>query len=201
MTTTSGTGILGDAITNLAWIDDGTYTCNEAISIYCFGTDRVQQVDPFPAPQRRAFVSAQPWTVAGIASADAQCQSDAFAAGLPGTYLALLPTANAAASSRFTIGVPWSRVDGAVLTTTLANGFYAPLDVLANGALISQTEVWTGGDPTTAPVGGTPCSNWTSVSMQLTTTTGGSADAGPNGFTSGNATCKSNIEHLYCFQQ
>ena len=163
--------------TNL-WTFEGIFaTCKDlSLSVYCFGTDASR---PLPAPQppipaRKAFLSRAAVTGdSGVAGFDAVCSSEAAAAGLPGTYLALVATLEASAASRFDLtGPPWARVDGVVVTAKAADlatpSLIAPIDVTADGAYSTAGQAWTGafapGQPGQA--GGaaaveTTCGDWT----------------------------------------
>jgi hypothetical protein len=87
--------------------------------VFCFETGRSVQVSLKPPPfpiGRYVFLSM--WTPsAGIASADARCAGDAAAAGLPGTYKALLATTTQSVLERVgTLEGVWRRPDGGLVT-------------------------------------------------------------------------------------
>ncbi len=192
--------------------------CSETARLYCFGVDRAATVRPVPpASYRRAFVSATAWTPGGgIAAADTHCQTEAAAAGLPGTYRALLASINTAtgagltAASRFnTSGPPWGRPDGVLLAPTATElfsnqGFWdSALTVTAAGAPQSgNLAVWSGAATlTTAGSSATTCAGWTS-----TTSTGSGGRSGFTqlstaiGFDAGTA-CNVTHIRLRCLQQ
>jgi hypothetical protein len=153
----------------------GNYTLDcagngDLLRLYCLQTAENVAVSPPPAQGRLAFITPAPWVPSGgISAADAQCQSDAQQAGLPGTYLALLSTSTASAASRFNMtGTPWVRPDGVrvfahtadLATFTLA----APIAVAPNGTTyFGNYYTWTGSaSPTSAGTTATTCNNWTS---------------------------------------
>jgi hypothetical protein len=148
------------------------YGCTMEQHLYCFGIDRtaIVSVDPV-ATGRLAFTTSVFWRPdGGIASADALCQSEATAAGLPGTYKALLATNGNSAASRFsTSGAPWIRPDGIPLAPT-ASGLFAaafldaPPNMTANGAQrFDNQTTWSGARTmTTVGTSDTTCINWQS---------------------------------------
>lgn len=89
----------------------------------------------------------------GLPSADAACQSEADAAGLPGTYKAWLSTASTSASTRFTHAtVPYVLPNGTWIARDWADltdgSLLAPIDRGPNGEPIDCADwycyVWTG---------------------------------------------------------
>ena len=212
---TSLVGSIGQGVTigmSSQWSSWSTGTCDSLANLYCFGVDRAATVVPTPAANyRRAFV-AGPWTPGGgIASADARCQSDASAAGLPGTYRALLAQVGASAMSRFNVnGLPWGRPDGILIAPT-ALGFFnpdgfwdsAPNTNAANTFSLGNNGSWGGATtPTTAGNVDLTCGNW----MSTQGTTGG---GGRTGFTSvgrlfnmdTGVPCSANYYQITCLQE
>jgi hypothetical protein len=198
-------GRVGDLrIGGRGFIDAGTdATCNTPLPLICLEVGKITPTQIAAAEGRHAFVSATPWSpnAGGVASADAACSGEATQAGLPGTYLALLPDA-AGAAARFDLtGPPWIRSDGAPLTDTarelvagqLRRNF---LDRTAAGDRVAPATTYWAGDPI-AP--STPCAGWTS--------TVGSARIGEGMFTDGRffdlgpAACADSIRRLLCLQQ
>lgn len=135
-----GTVTVGsDSGTTAAWTNDYVEQCEFSWPVYCFGTSRQVPLVVAPTTGRVGFVSSTSWQPGGgLASADAACQSDADAAGLPGTYLALLATASASASSRFVdSGEPWVRVDGIPFCdSAMRDAWSAPLNVTTSGLYV-----------------------------------------------------------------
>ncbi len=161
--------------------------------------------------QRTVFVTDSRYTgnLGGLAGADEECQNEANAAGLAGTYKAWLSDSNASPATRFTIspmgyyvlvnGTPVA-VDWADLTDGV---IMHPINRTANGTLItSDIFVWTGtwtdgtSDPSLAY-----CSDWTD---ELSPDLGiaGSLVEEDYQWTRRHAeTCISPGLRLYCFQQ
>src|SRR5204863_1553574 len=120
-TATNGSAIVGELTGGaVKWTQLGAPSvfCGAHTALYCFGIDRATALPEEPAPQRRAFVSANTFASGnGIGPADTLCTDEAVNAGLAGTFRALLGTTTASPASRFMIGAPWSRMDGVVITT------------------------------------------------------------------------------------
>jgi HYDIN/CFA65/VesB family protein/List-Bact-rpt repeat protein len=124
----------------------GTVACGTPMPLYCFGVDYHVNLTYPKASGRIAFVGVQQFANApnggGIAALDSFCADKATAAGLPGTYRALVATTTATAASRFsTAGQPWVRADGVQLVALAAHLFAgsgpaltASLDVDEHGA-------------------------------------------------------------------
>lgn len=147
--------------------------CNTPRSVYCFETAQpLATVSPrAPSARRVAFVSAGSFTAtSGRSQADAMCVSEASAAGLPGTFLALLPLDAAEASARFDpTGANWVRPDNVAVASSptefMAGRWQAPLVQLASGsyAVTGFVNVWVGSTaPTALPSSASACANWSS---------------------------------------
>jgi hypothetical protein len=174
-TSTAATGTGGGYTTASSYMfQNYTYpACSTGGRLYCFGVDRSATVSAPPvANSRKAFERL--WTPGGgIASADAACQSDATAAGLSGTYRALLATNGASALSRFNLsGAPWVRVDNAVILPTAqawstATTFDTGPNLTANGQTNWGNYMHWGGAPdmNTAGTAASTCNNWTDTTM------------------------------------
>ncbi len=193
--------------TNL-WTNRSNVSCATDVFLYCFGTDHKTRVVPQPTDGRIAFLSDATLplsTAPGLVGADAICQSEAVAAGLPGNYWAMLATSTNSAVWFFSTGLPWKRVDNVLLNATadgiLVNGVLStPLNVNALGEYQMNYGVWSGaisvtdvGSPTTT------CDNWTST---LTTYNGytGIASLTDEWFYKFSANCTA-LSRVYCFQQ
>ncbi|MFO0597668.1 MAG: hypothetical protein U0228_20345 [Myxococcaceae bacterium] len=177
-TTTAGqtpAGLGNSAATTGLWTSAAFGACGSSRHLYCFGTTETGAavISPPPPAARLAFVSTAVWMPGGgLQSADSLCASEAQAAGLTGSWLALLTPLNTTAASRFsTAGAPWFRVDGVQLTSTAAQLFSsafwaAPLNVTATGAPANDL-AWTGAPGLTvqgAP--GNTCQGWTASTVQ-----------------------------------
>jgi hypothetical protein len=149
------------------YISSGWSSCPYAANLMCIEISRTSRVDPPTPPpnRRRAFVSnGYFYPRNGISGADTVCRSDASAAGLPGTYRALLATTTASGMSRFDLGgAPWVRIDGVVLGETAADfaagRWLAPLNVTPRGAHIANWGVWVGA-PGPSALGASTCGDW-----------------------------------------
>jgi hypothetical protein len=149
--------------------------CGAPSRLYCFGIDRQAQVVAKGPVARFAFMTKADWTPGkGIGTADALCQQDATAAGLAGTYRALLAPSGSTIASRFgTAGSTWARVDGVPLAASAelffqGTTFGVPPNMSADGSVYyGQTGVWTGAvSPTTVGTAASTCGDWLSTSGQ-----------------------------------
>lgn len=143
-----------------------TATCAGGARLYCFGIDRAAPLVVRQIAARRAFLS-EPWTPGlGLAGADAHCQGEADAAGIGGSYFALLATSAASAASRAPAGLPWARIDGVPIVraaSDLSTGtFLHPLHVDVNG-VHHQARVLVGANNLASPANNA-CNDWTSAS-------------------------------------
>ncbi len=159
------TSALGDVWTNVYTV----LTCSSQARLACFGIDRAATIPPLPpVAGRRVFVSNQPITPSnGIAAADAICNGEASAAGLPGTYRALLATTTASAASRFNATGPFIRPDNAVVA--VGNALFAAafwdtsINVTASGFHVGLGAAWTGASsPTALGTVASTCNDWSS---------------------------------------
>jgi hypothetical protein len=149
----------------------GTAPCSIKRRIYCFEIGQQFQVTAPAIPNGRiVFTSQQTWLPAGgLAGADMVCSSEAIAANLMGTYVALLATGSQGAITR--VGNPqgpWRRADGVLLTSgALATGVFetaANRDAHGDPITGSNPLVWFGAtDFTTAGTTNT-CNVWTTQS-------------------------------------
>jgi len=191
----TGNGTIGlDYQLGGSWNAGGTESCDKAgIQLYCFGTSLSNPLLYPKTPGRIAFLSKASFdTSKGLSggsppstggSADVLCQTEANAAGLSGTFLALLATTGVSAASRFdSTGPTWVRPDGIALASTAAifmqgtlvtalnehaDGSFAPLT--SSGGYV-RTGAWAYPDPG-APMSGLEvpasspadtCNDWTS---------------------------------------
>jgi hypothetical protein len=156
------------------WENWGTQSCSTPAHLYCLQTSYTTPVTVTPAVGRKMFISAHSFnTSTGLAGADAVCAGDATAAGLSGTYLALLATDTTSAISRFdTTGTPWVRVDGIPVVATAAD--MATYSLIAPACLDSKGNYETYGGAisgsTSASTPGTDaqtCVNWTTSTTSV----------------------------------
>lgn len=182
-----------------------TYTgCQESGALICVELGHSAPVMGTPQPGRLAFLSTSPFVSGGgLAAADAQCAEDAAAAGLSGSFLALLSTSTMDAFARFALDGPtWTRVDGLAIAPTAAD-VAGPLPeyldtftaMRPDGSPVLNALVWTG----TATYN---CNDWTSASASVL---GASGNANTvyrdqwrpdRGFD-----CAATVRRVLCFQE
>jgi hypothetical protein len=172
--------------------------------VYCFGIDRIARAPtPIASAGRRAFLSAPFVLNSGRDGADAKCQSEAIAAGLGGTFLALLATSTASASSRYdATAAPWVRLDGIPIATTaaefLTNQPSIPLNLTTAGKYLGFAFLaWTGADNPQL-VATSSCNDWTSTNIALSSMTA-NPDS-PNEWFRGGATSCGFSGSVYCLE-
>jgi hypothetical protein len=180
------------------WTEEQTLPCSsQAPHLYCFGIDHDEPVVMTPFAGKRAFVSDNPFgpNTNGRDGADALCEADARAAGLGGTFLAVLATTTASAGSRFGDG-PWYRLDGVELGTLEKP--LASLEVTPS-LMHYSGPVWTGATSlTVVGTAGTTCGDW--VLFGGTGASGEAARSEPNAlFFEGMGNC-TNTARLYCLE-
>ena len=166
-TTQAGIGIAAETYGMLYVATPDNSGCAATWHLNCVERGRSVPVTPVVATGRIAFVSETYFqSGGGLASADALCNSEASAAGLPGTYLAWLGSSAGDPELRFTLGgLPWRRVDGVLLGPTddvmLSTDHTIYLDSFINktasGGNWSGLPAWTGAM-------NMHCMDWTSTS-------------------------------------
>jgi hypothetical protein len=150
------------------WSDRFIVPCDDAARLYCFGIDHDYDLEIEPVQGRQVFV-----TNAGLDAdegrdvADTLCAAEAAAAGLSGSFLALMAVPGSAPADRFDLGgPPWVRMDGIPL--------FAPGDAMgsletaialrANGTVASVAMAWLGStSPTAAGTLDHTCQDWSSL--------------------------------------
>ena len=172
-----------------------------------------------PNTPKLVFVTATTFNanLGGVASGNAICQTEATAAGLPGTYKAWLSDSNGnypAAPDQFTHStVPYVTPNPALTvvasnwTQLISGSLQSPIAYLATGAAAPQGGGWVGSVWTGTNNDGTPsgsnCSNWTT---SFGAPVGGAGeDSSTTLWTNasvqiGNPSCN-NTYPIYCFQQ
>ncbi len=196
-------------------------SCGNPFSIYCFENDTGMAAVPAPvAPSnaRHAFLSTTLWTPGGgVAAADAVCQADGSASGVPNAanYRALLTTTVAATdATRISLsGQPWYRLDGAQLFVSAADLGADPtagkiltaLDLDSSGNYgVGTNSTWTGnlvGPSSTAMVDN--CNNWTSSSATLMGAGGSAFESWFTWWVEGTVPLEpcNTPNRLYCFER
>ena len=171
--TTSGSATTGSTGAGPdAWTNSISQTCNAARHLYCFETDKTATLTPTPAPGNLIFVTNgtfAPGPGMGTAAADALCNSEAAAAHLSGSYVALLATSTQSAASRVVLSALNVRKDGISVgsDTVLSAGGALPSGIwqTASGAYVGGGAVWTGAaTPGTVGTSASTCTDWTSNS-------------------------------------
>jgi hypothetical protein len=162
------------------WTNDSTARCDTELPLYCFQTSRSSVVVVPPPTGRVAFLSESDFDPStGLAAADAMCAAEGAAAGLGGTFKALLATSTVSPASRFdTSGPAWFRPDGVQLTAVAAflsiDKLSAPIALHADGSVSAGdvTALAFTGSTSAAKVGSATCSDWSSSASSAQATVG-----------------------------
>ncbi|HEY2386981.1 MAG TPA: hypothetical protein VGK30_08475 [Candidatus Binatia bacterium] len=162
----------------VSWTSRDSAACNATRRLYCFQTDFTTPLTFAPATGKVAFYTVgmlTPGPGIGIAAADTLCADEASAAGLAGTFQALLATSTASAISRFpgAAGNTYVRPDGIVVASgpTLAAGSALQSGIWqhADGTYGANSNAWTGAnDPSSTGTAASTCDDW----MDATSTSG-----------------------------
>ena len=145
-------------------------------------------------------------TIGGLTEADAKCADTAKAAGLGGTFIALLSDSSTNAIDRIEDVGPWQLVSGETAFATradIATMPLVPLGVDEKGRTLSQGCAWTG-SKVEAKLAPELCMNW-AVGDNSTTGRSGNIAVGDQRWIEGATDCGAvacNVKHhLYCFEQ
>ena len=205
-------GSPGAGAGNGAWSGGTCTACNNAARLYCMGVNTAVAIRPTPIAGRTAFITSVAWIPdEGRDQADAFCGSEAAAAGLSGSFLALLGTSTESAASRFDAsGTTWVRTDGIALAATAADFFSqgrsdASMEYRADGQL-STRGAWTGSDMGLDAPGTNTCSDWSTTAQNKKGALGGDSgqteDAFGEAALGGNSwPCNGTAWHLYCLEE
>ena len=125
--------------------------CNQPLRLPCIQVDHTFAISPPQQAGRIAFLTQARFSSGGgFPAADALCASEATAAGLAGTFRALVGDATTTPESRFSLtGLPWRRVDGVQIAPTAA-GLFDPaqrvtfLTLTAQGQATDFINAWRG---------------------------------------------------------
>ena len=144
------------------WLGGGWNAATTRAHIYCFGIDHDRPLVIEPWQGRRAFVSGET-PLLDRDAADAACQAEA--AGLGGSFKALLSTSDEAAAARFDrSGRIWVRLDGIPWVVSAADldggAVLTTLNVDRDGRYLGQVPVWTGGQEP-GSIASANCADWT----------------------------------------
>jgi hypothetical protein len=169
--------------------------CSSPSRLYCL---EIGNNTPLPAPVstmgvKRVFVST-PWTPnGGRPAADAVCAADASAAGLTGSFLALLTTSTEDRLARISGGGAsvYQRVDGITIGALNANAVQTFANMNAKAIFVANDYAWLGDTNQN-------CNDWT------TTTGSGFVGipffANSSAFGSGPTNCNQ-AQSIYCVEQ
>jgi hypothetical protein len=176
--------------------------CNVSLRMFCAETGKQVAVAPTPWPfGRYVFSSTSAFSPAsGVAAADLVCANQAGAAGLPGTYRALIATSTASIVQRVgSLAGPW-RLPNGVRVSRIdlenATAFDAPINVTATGATALESRVWIGApDLVTAGTAATTCNDWSTAAGTGTLTRSFTAR-----FDNSTLSCGLGMFPVYCAQ-
>jgi hypothetical protein len=150
------------------WTRVGALSCAATARLYCMAVDGDHELEVEQVAGRRAFISPGGFgATQGLSAADARCQLDADAAGLTGSFLALLATSGMAPADRFDLdGEPWVRVDGMPIFRpgqTMQTPLQTPLALTADGTAASVAMAWLGSEAPLQPGSADEtCQDWSS---------------------------------------
>jgi hypothetical protein len=193
-----------------AWTAGSGSGCGGYWLIYCIGTGIQRRLQRESALGRLAFASSGTFrSDGGLAGADSLCSAEARAAGLLGSFKALLATEGVSAASRFNLrGPPWVRRDGVPIVeqaSDLGRGnLIAPIDVSASGAYdFSGTFAWAGAlTPADAGTAESTCASWTSRAENVWSRAGRPTSINPYlGFGTFSVWCSFGPYRVYCLQE
>ena len=189
--------------------DEDVINADIEFYVQCLATSSEVIPAPDPHPVFLAFVTSTQYTgsLGGLAGADAKCQVEADAAGLPGTYKAWLSDLTESPATRFYHSLGgYLQVNGTVVADSWADltsgSLQQPIMVTADGSHVGEA-VWTG----TRAEGHSGainiqknCNNWTSADGSYRGVTVFTYTSDYQWTFSNTESCN-NIRNLYCFQQ
>ena len=158
------------------------------------------------------FVTSGAWLgdLGGVAGADAKCQQEADAEGVPGTFLAWISTSTTSPASRFAKSpYRYELIDGTVIANDwddLVDGsLQNPITLQVDGYETGWLFAWTGTDLDGTSYQGIDCDDWTKTvntdGSYINGGTGTIASTGGNWTYSYAAVCGITPQPLYCFEQ
>lgn len=183
------------------WTAGSLVSCSSAMMhLYCFGTDRVSQVDPPIAAGPRIFISDR--AISGGAGRDAfdsRCAADATAASLPGQFRAVVADNTTSAMEHVgAAGQTWTRIDGVEVTADL-RAFQAPISVTAAGSYVARGQAWNGAmDPASLGTPFSTCANWTVGTFDENAQAGDAIRSTPAAFGGRVISCQDAMATVYC---
>jgi hypothetical protein len=150
-------------------ISGGYSACGIPLPLYCFEVDYNVNVTYTRVSGRTAFVASSVPMGGGLAAFDSLCSTKAAAAGLSGTYKAMVATTSASAASRFTTTGTFVRTDG-VPFAVAADLFQATPTLLASleidetQSVASVVAAAGASSPIATATATTNCNDYTTVS-------------------------------------
>lgn len=163
--------------------------------------------NPVPSGGNMIFKSSRTYTgnLGGLAGADAECQELAVAAGLPGTWKAMLSDATESARSRISF-MTFLRNGSKNINVVALSSFSLWMSGRINSTIIlderdqpASGDVWTGSSQAGVALAGGNCNNWSSDSAELVGGVGRGEDLA-QWLQHSDAAC-SEQRHLYCIDQ
>jgi hypothetical protein len=158
--------IAADASSDLADLDTGDV---DAVADGVSSTDTAPVLPDHGKPVHLIFATSTPLqgNLGGISGADGLCQKSAIAAGLSGTFKALISDSSTSARDRLTIGFPLHNTAGQLIatdTTDLWDGdVQNPIAYDEHGALVTSIfRVWNGTRDSGRAYAQNTCQDWTS---------------------------------------
>ena len=187
----------------------GAVQCGTAMPLHCFGVDYSVNLTYARASGRTVFATTRTSAAAGVAGLDGICTDKAAAAGLPGTFRALVATTMQTAASRFSAaGAPWVRVDGVPIVAQAPDLFgpsgpqlVTTLEIDEHGTALYGPMIIGAPDVNTLGTAATTCDDYTDrTSDDRYLLTGYASLAGRGVFGYGQNQCKYGGS-VYCLQQ
>ena len=148
------------------WNEGALGQCDTEEPLYCFGIDHDAPIPPVSVGGRLAFLTRGAVSPdEGRDAADRLCADEAAAAGLPGSFKALVATSTEAPLDRFSLDGPtWVRTDGIPLWEKAEDARnrvpLATLNVGADGSLVSGTRWVLIGSTALDQRGENTCNDW-----------------------------------------
>lgn len=160
------------------WREGGLGHCNVASPIYCFGIDHDAPLPDASVEGRRAFVTLGAFSPdLSLAKADELCADEAAAAGLEGSFKALLATSEEAPIARFSLeGPTWVRTDGTLLWEKAEHAADRPplaaIVLGADGETVRENRWVVVGSSRLDEVGTATCDDWSDATSEEEVVTG-----------------------------
>lgn len=163
--------------------------------------------------RHRIFVTSTAYNgnLGGLIGADMKCTNDATAAGIAGSYRAILSGLTEPANTRLTISGEVFMKSGPGDVTVFAAGadFWnsapqTPINIDENenvtNLLVSE-EPWTGTDPVGGIAAATTCNDWTNASFGIMGVTGNTHNMTASNWVNDNGWFCDDLRRLYCIEE